>query len=93
MAIRMALGSTRSGVIALVVKEGLAMAVLGSAFGLIGSFLVGRAMQSTLFGISAMDFSVFVPVAFLPLLAALLACLVPARRAACVEPMQALRTE
>ncbi len=93
MAIRLALGSTRSGVIALVVREGLAMAVLGSAFGLIGSCLVGRAMQSTLFGVSAMDFRVFIPVAFLLLLAALLACLVPARRAASVEPMQALRTE
>jgi putative ABC transport system permease protein len=50
-------------------------------------------MQSMLYGVSAMDFSVFTAAAFLLLIAALLACFVPARRAASADPMQALRTE
>jgi putative ABC transport system permease protein len=50
-------------------------------------------MQSTLYGIGKLDLSVFASVALLLLFAAVLACLVPARRAASVEPMQALRAE
>jgi putative ABC transport system permease protein len=93
IALRMALGATRTRVVALVVREGLVLAGIGLALGLIGSYFVGRGMQSTLFGIGKLDFSVFVSVAFLLLLAAVIACFIPARRAASVEPMQALRAE
>jgi putative ABC transport system permease protein len=93
IALRMALGANRSRVVALVVREGLALACVGLALGLIGAYFVGRGMQSTLFGIGKLDLSVFASVALLLLFAAIIACLVPARRAASVEPMQALRAE
>jgi ABC-type antimicrobial peptide transport system permease subunit len=93
MAIRVALGATRSRVVTLIVKEGLTLCLLGSALGLIGAYLTGRALQSVLYGVGAMDLSVFTAAAFLLLIAALLACFVPARRAASADPMQALRTE
>jgi putative ABC transport system permease protein len=93
MAIRVALGATRSRVVALVIKEGLILCLLGSAIGLVGAYLTGRALQSMLYGVGAMDFSVFTAAAFLLLIAALLACFVPARRAASADPMQTLRAE
>jgi len=73
--------------------EGLALAGIGLIIGLIGAYFVGRGMQSTLYGIGKLDLSVFGSVALLLLCAAVIACLVPARRAASVEPMQALRAE
>jgi putative ABC transport system permease protein len=93
IALRMAVGATRSRVLALVLREGGALACTGFAFGLIGAYLVGRVMQSALFGVGAMDSSAFLIVGLVLLLAALLACYLPARRAASVEPMQALRQE
>jgi putative ABC transport system permease protein len=93
MAVRVALGATRSRVITLILREGLILCLLGSALGLIGAYLIGRAMQSILYGVGVMDFSVFTAAAFLLLIAALLACFVPARRAASADPMQALRAE
>ena len=93
IALRMALGATRGGVIAMVVKEGVALAGAGLALGLIGAYFVGRGMQSILFGVSAIDYSAFGAVALLLLIAALLACSLPAIRAASVEAMQFLRSE
>jgi putative ABC transport system permease protein len=93
IALRMALGANRSRVVALVVREGLVLAGIGLAVGLIGAYFVGRGMQSTLYGIGKLDLSVFASVALLLLCAAVISCLVPARRAASVEPMQALRAE
>ena len=91
--IRMALGAQRSRVINLVLKEGTILAVSGSLIGLVGAYFVGRAMQSTLFGVEALDLRAFGGVAFLLLLAALLACFVPAWRASRVEPLEAIRYE
>jgi putative ABC transport system permease protein len=93
IALRMALGANRGRVIALVVREGLVLAGIGLTVGLIGAYFVGRGMPSTLYGIGKLDLSVFASVALLLLFAAVIACLVPARRAASVEPMQALRAE
>ena len=93
IAIRMALGASRNRVIRLVVREGLLLACVGLGLGLIGAYFVGRAMQSVLFGVRPMDYSAFAAVAAVLLLTALLACFLPARRAASGEPMQALRTE
>lgn len=91
--LRMALGAQRSRVLGLVLKEGALLAGIGSLIGLGGAYLVGRAMQSTLFGVGAFDVRAFGAVAFSLLVAALLACLLPAWRASRVEPMVALRNE
>ncbi len=93
IALRMALGANRGRAVALVVREGLVLASIGLTVGFVGAYFVGRGMQSTLYGIGKLDLSVFASVASLLLFAAVTACLVPARRAASVEPMQALRAE
>lgn len=93
IALRMALGASRNRVVALVVREGAILAAIGLALGLVGAYFVGRAMQSMLFGVQALDVSAFGSVGFILLIAALLACYLPARRAASVEPMRVLRTE
>jgi len=91
--VRMALGAQRSRVVSLVLKEGTILAVVGALIGLGGAYLVGRAMQSTLYGVEALDVRAFAAVAFILLFAALLACFLPAWRASRVEPMEALRYE
>jgi predicted permease len=93
IAIRMALGSSRSRVVKLVVKEGTLLAAIGLALGLIGAYFVGRTMRNTLYGVQALDLSAFTIVGGVLLTAALLACYLPARRAASVNPMDALRGE
>jgi len=91
--LRMALGASRGNVVNLVLKEALVLAFLGLGLGLVGAFLVGRAMHSTLYGVAAMDFGAVAIVALVLLCAAMVASWLPARRAATVEPMQALRIE
>ena len=93
IALRMALGATRNRVVTLILREGVILAFAGLGLGLIGAYFVGRAMRSTLYGVGAMDVSAFGIVGAVLLVAALLACYLPARRAASVEPMQLLRTE
>jgi putative ABC transport system permease protein len=93
MALRSALGASRYRVIALVVKEGLMLACAGLGLGAIGAYFVGRAMQSVLFGVGAIDYSAFGAVGLVLLSAAVLACYLPALRAATVEIMQLLRSE
>jgi putative ABC transport system permease protein len=93
IALRMALGATRGRVVTLVLREGFTLAAVGFVFGLIGAYFIGRAMQSTLYGVSALDLSAFSVVGFVLLAAALLACFLPAHRAASTEPMRVLRTE
>ncbi len=89
IAIRMALGAGRNQVLGFVVREGLMLACAGLGLGLIGAYFVGRAMQSFLFGVRAMDYPAFAAVGIVLLATALLACFLPARRAAKVEPMEA----
>jgi len=91
--VRMALGAQRSRVMKLVLQEGTILAAIGSIIGLGGAYLVGRAMQSTLYGVEALDVRAFGIVALVLLAAALLACFLPAWRASRVEPMEALRDE
>lgn len=91
--IRMALGADRSRVIGQVLKEGTLLAIVGTLIGLGGAYLVGRAMQSTLYGVGAFDVRAFIGVSALLLAAALLACWFPAWRASRVEPLEALRYE
>jgi len=89
--VRLALGAQRSRVLTLVLKEGTTLALIGALIGLGGAYLVGRAMQSTLFGVEAMDARAFGVVTLVLVVAALLACLLPAWRASRVEPIEALR--
>ena len=91
--VRLALGAQRSQIIHLVLKEGTILAFIGTTIGLVGAYLVGRAMQSTLHGVGAIDIQAFGAVSLLLLVAALLACLLPALRASRVEPIEALRHE
>jgi putative ABC transport system permease protein len=91
--IRIALGAQRSRVIGLVLKEGTTLAAIGGLIGLIGAYLVRRAMQITLFGVPSVDVRAFGAMFLLLLIAALVACLVPALRASRVEPLEALRNE
>ena len=93
IALRMALGATRNRVVAIVVRDGVILATIGTGIGLIGAYFIGRAMQSLLFGVGALDISAFASVAAVLLAASVLACFLPARRAASVEPMRVLRTE
>jgi putative ABC transport system permease protein len=93
IALRMALGATRGRVVGLVIRDGVLLAAIGLGLGLIGAYFVGRAMQSLLFGVQALDFAAFLAVAAVLLAAAILACFLPARRAASVSPMRVLRTE
>jgi putative ABC transport system permease protein len=91
--LRLALGSGKQRVIRLILKEASLLAVIGLGIGLAGSVLVGRTMRTTLYGVAAMDFFVTVSVAIILLFTALFASYLPARRAASIDPMQALRTD
>ena len=91
--IRMALGGRRSDVFKLVVGEGLLLAGLGVGIGLAASLGLTRLLSNLLFGVTASDPSTFAMIAGLLFGVALLACYLPARRAARVDPMVALRYE
>jgi putative ABC transport system permease protein len=91
--LRMALGANRAEVVGLVLKEGILLALIGSALGLVGACFVGRAMQSVLFGVGTVDVVAFTVVSLTLLSSALMACYVPAQRASRVDPMVALRYE
>ena len=91
--LRLALGASRSHVVWLILKEASLLAAVGLAIGLAGSALVGRTMRTTLYGVGAMDFSVIVSVGVILFVTALFASYLPARRAAMIDPMAALRSE
>jgi putative ABC transport system permease protein len=91
--IRMAFGAHRSDVVTLVVKDGAKLAAIGLLVGAIAATAVTRFMKSLFFEVTPTDPATFVGVGILLMMIALLACFVPARRAARVEPTVALRYE
>ena len=93
LAIRMALGSQRSAIMRLVLTSGAKLAGAGCIIGMAGALAASRLLGSMLFGVSALDPSVLVSAALLLLLLALTASLLPARRAASIDPIRALRSE
>jgi len=93
LAIRLALGAQGRDVLRLVMRHGLLLALAGVGLGLAASLALTRLMSGLLFGVSAADPSVYGAVALLLVSVALLACVVPARRATKVDPTVALRYE
>ena len=91
--IRMALGANRADVLKLVVRQGMMMTLIGLVLGLAGAFALSRVLTGMLYGVSATDPLTFTGVSIVLLVVALLACLIPARRATHVDPIIALRTE
>src|SRR6185312_16409232 len=91
--VRMALGAQRDHVMRLLLLDGMRPALFGLVLGLLASAGATRLIQSLLFATKPLDPTVFVTVTATLLLVAILACLLPAWRAARLDPMQALRTE
>jgi putative ABC transport system permease protein len=91
--IRMALGAQAGNVLRLILRQGLALSVLGVAVGISASLAGTRVLRGLLYGVAPTDPATFAVVAFLLVAVALVACLIPARRALKVDPMVALRYE
>ncbi|HEX3229290.1 MAG TPA: ABC transporter permease, partial [Pyrinomonadaceae bacterium] len=93
IAVRMALGAKSSRVWRMVLKDGLVLASLGVGIGLGGAFALTRLMSTLLFEVKPTDVQTFATVSALLILVAIVACVVPARRATKVDPLEALRCE
>jgi putative ABC transport system permease protein len=93
MGVRMALGAHRADVVMLILSRGVKITVAGVVIGTATGAALSRLMQSFLFGIRPLDPSIFIGVGMLLLIVALIACAIPARRAASVDPARALRAE
>jgi putative ABC transport system permease protein len=91
--IRLALGAQRSDVLRLIIGQGMRLLVIGVACGFVGVFALGHLLQSLLFGIGAHDMVTISGVTVILSVVTFLACWIPARRAARVDPVIALRAE
>ena len=91
--VRIALGADRRTVLMMVLGKGLRMTTVGIVLGVLGSFVLTRFLRSLLFGVNQTDPFTFIAVPGLLILAATLACLLPAFRAVRVDPMTALKCE
>lgn len=91
LGIRRALGAQAGSIVAMVMKEGLRLAAIGTALGVVVSLFVGRSMSALLFGVPPTDPETIIFAVVLCLATAILGCLRPAMRAARVDPMTALR--
>ncbi len=91
--VRIALGAARGDVMRIVLGEGLAFPVIGMLVGIAAAFAATRVLQSSLYEVSPLEPRVFAGTVLLLLIAALVACLIPAWRATCADPMEAIRVE
>jgi ABC-type antimicrobial peptide transport system permease subunit len=91
--IRLALGAQQSDVLRLILRNGVTLAILGIAIGIGGAIALTRFMKALLFGVTATDLATFVFVSIGLFIVAVVACLIPARRATKVDPLVALRYE
>jgi ABC-type antimicrobial peptide transport system permease subunit len=91
--VRMALGATASRVIQAVLRHGMRLTGAGLAIGITGAYVLTRLMSSMLFGVASTDPGIYASVAGILIGTALVACLIPAWRAAKVDPMVTLREE
>jgi ABC-type antimicrobial peptide transport system permease subunit len=89
--IRIALGATQSGIVHLVARKGMALALSGVAIGLAGAFALTRLMRTLLFGVGPTDPLTFVTISLVLTIVALLASYLPAHRAAQIDPIVLLR--
>jgi putative ABC transport system permease protein len=92
LSVRMALGARPRDLLWLVVRHGMWLTVIGGAAGVFGAVLIGRTMSSLLYGVSASDITAFAVALGLSLATALIACWLPARRAAALNPLEGLRS-
>jgi ABC-type antimicrobial peptide transport system permease subunit len=91
--IRMALGAQMTDVLKLVLGNAMVLVVIGAVIGLAGAYALTRVMSRLLFEVTPTDFFTFAMVPLVLIVVALVACLVPARRATKVDPLIALRYE
>jgi putative ABC transport system permease protein len=91
--LRMSLGAGRQEIFGLVIKDGFRLAAIGMTLGVVGALMLSRGLTSMLLGVSPTDPVTFVSVTAILMAVAILACYLPARRAARVDPMVALRQE
>ena len=91
--VRIALGAQRGDVMRLVLRNGMALLLVGLGIGLAGAFALSRFLQSLLFEVKSTDIMTFASVPFLLAAVAFLACYLPARRATLVDPVIALRND
>jgi predicted permease len=91
--VRIALGASRGGVLGMILRQGLQLTITGLLLGLAGALALTRVLVASLYGVSAVDPITFAAVPALLLIVAIAACLIPARRAANVDPMRTLRDE
>ena len=91
--VRAALGATRADILSLVLRQGMTMTVVGMAIGLCGALAAGRALDAMLFGVTWLDRLTYLGAIVLLLAVSGIACMIPARRAASIDPMEALRNE
>jgi putative ABC transport system permease protein len=91
--VRMAIGARPSEIVRMILSQGMGLALAGVAIGVAAAFALTSAVKSFLFGVTPNDPATFLGVAAVLALAALAACYLPARRAAQVDPLRALRTE
>jgi putative ABC transport system permease protein len=91
--IRVALGAQRRTVLSLIIRQGMSLALLGAVIGLMAAFVLTRLLRGLLYGVEATDPLTFASITILLLLVSLAACWIPARRAAKVDPLVALREQ